>query len=430
MTSKMIVTPARGRAGLLCLISLVALGSVTGCGDSDVTGINQPPVVTVQSPTPDQQVSPVGFIVQATATDDRAVRRVEILLEDELIVILLDAPYDTYVTTLGLSPGMHSLVVRAVDDDEVSREAIVSVSVPARTYRRLTLPEPGFKHMEPAWHPQAIEIAYSRQGVAPDAIKNVYVIPAGATDGTGERVTFGLQQDGNATYHPDGLRIAFESNRTEYYQIYVTNLGTGALKQLTNIGSANQRRPTWTRAEGFESWIAYDSDRLPGGRDLYMIRVSTQGDSITIVDPTTQPDLPADTSPSDDKAPQWSTYGFLFANSNRSGVHAVTVLDPFLLEGALLVNGTNQFLLDDFAPAISPFDAYVAFSEEITGTEKLFVVPVGGTGEIRYEVAPGTGAFPDSTGFPDAMDAAWSPTGAKIAFVSTRTGTEEIWILE
>lgn len=440
MTSKMIAVPAPRGAGLLCLISLFALGIATGCGDSDVTSIDQPPVVSVQSPQPGEDVSPVGFPVLATASDDRAVQRVEVLIEDpdstggpELFAIMFDAPYQIYVASLGLAPGVYNLHVRAVDDAEQSRESVLSISVEARTYRRLTATEPGFKHIEPAWHPQGIEIAYSRQGVAPDAIKNIYVIPAGASEGTGQRVTDGLQQDGNAVYSPDGLRLAFESNRTEYYQIYVTNLAEADTFALTNIGGANQRRPTWTRASGtgFESWIAYDSDRMgTQRRDLYMIRVSTLGDSITVVDPVNQPDLPADTNEFDDLAPQWSTFGFLFANSNRNGTPSVTVLDPFLGGLARLVNGTTQFLVEENAPALSPFDAYVAFAETQVGTEKTFVVPTGGNGEIRWEVAPGGNVFPDGSGFPDAMDPAWSPTGTKIAFVSSKTGTEEIWILE
>jgi Tol biopolymer transport system component len=435
MTSKMIAVPGRGGAGLLCLISLFALASVTGCGDSDVTSIDQPPTVSVLSPDPGEDVSPVGFVVRANATDDRAVQRVEILIDEQLYAIIIDAPYEIYVATIGLVPGMHSLHVRAVDDEEQAREAVVSVSVQEKTYRRLTGPEPGFKHFEPAWHPQGVEIAYSRQGVAPNATKNIYVIPAGETEGTGQRVTDGLQQDGNAAYAPDGLWLAFESNRTGYYQIYITNLAKADTFALTSIGSANQRRPTWTRASGtgFESWVAYDSDRYPGGgarRDIYMILVSTQGDSIRIVDPTNQPDLPADTNEFDDLAPQWSTYGFLFVNSSRSGTYAATVLDPFLGGLARLVNGTTQFLVEDHAPTLSPFDAYVAFAETTTGTEKTFVVPTGGNGEIRWEVAPGGNVFPDGSGFPDATDAAWSPTGEKIAFVSTKTGTEEIWILE
>jgi len=415
-------------APIIVAVLALALALLAGCGDSDVTGINQPPIVSIQFPQPGSSVSGVGFFVQATATDDRDVRRVEISLDGVLVATLDEAPYEAFITSLGVEPGTYPVRVRAIDDQNASRDAIVSVAVNARSFRRLTAPEAGIRHTEPAWHPQAVQIAYARGGAAVNSTKNVYLISALATDGLGQRVTDSALQDGNPSFSPDGAWIAFESNRTGFYQVFALGLATGAVSPLTNIGFANQRRPSWGKTEGVDSWIVYDTDRSPASatrRDLYMVKVAVEADTVTIIEPTGQPDLPADTNVSDDVAPQWAAGGTLGVSSNRSaGTHAVTLLEPFQPQGARVVSGTNQFLEEEFAPSFSPHATFVAFTERITGTEKVFVVAVEGNGTVRYEVAPG------SAGFSDAFDPAWSPAGSKIAFVSTRSGTEEIWILE
>lgn len=417
------------RVRRLCAPACVAaLALVAACGDSDVTGINQPPVVSIQYPQPGNSVSGVGFIVQATATDDRDVRRVEISLDGTVVATLDEAPYEAFVTSLGVEPGTYPVRVRAIDDQNAFRDAVVSVSVAARSFRRVTAPEAGVRHTEPAWHPQAVQIAYARGGTAVNATKNIYLISALATDGLGQRVTDTALQDGNPSFSPDGAWIAFETNRTGFYQIFAAGLASGATAPLTNIGFANQRRPSWGETEGTDSWIIYDTDRSPGSatrRDLYMVKVAVEADTVTIIEPTSQPDLPADTNASDDVAPQWAVSGTVGVSSTRSaGVHAVTILDPFQPQAARVVAGTNQFLEEEFAPSFSPHGTFVAFTERITGAPKAFVVAVDGDGSVRYEIAPG------GEGFPDAFDPAWSPAGSKIAFVSTASGTEEIWILE
>ncbi|MFN0152451.1 MAG: Ig-like domain-containing protein [bacterium] len=416
----------RARAPMTLILATLALAA--GCGDGGVVGINQPPIVSIQFPQPGNTVSGVGFIVQATATDDRDVRRVEISLDGVVVATLDEAPYEAFITSLGVQPGTYPVRVRAFDEQNAFRDAIVSVSVSARAFRRLTAPEAGIRHTEPAWHPQAVQIAYARGGTGANTTKNVYVVSSLATDGLGQRVTDSALQDGNPSFSPDGAWIAFESNRTGFYQILALGLASGEVSPLTNIGFANQRRPSWGKTEGIDSWIVYDTDRSPASasrRDLYMVKVAVDADTVTIIEPIGQPDLPADTNNSDDVAPQWAASGALGVSSNRSaGTHAVTLLDPFQPQGARVVNGTNQFLEEEYAPSFSPHGTFVAFTERITGAEKVFVVAVEGDGSVRYEVAPG------SAGFSDAFDPAWSPAGSKIAFVSTRSGTAEIWILE
>jgi TolB protein len=254
------------------------------------------------------------------------------------------------------------------------------------------------------------------------------VIPAATIEGLGQQVTSGALQDGNPSFSSDGSWLAFESNRSGFYQMFAVSLASEKTVQLTNVGAGNQRRPAWAPTPGSETWLVYDTDRLGATRrDLYMIKVAVTADTVRVVEPVGQPDMPADTNPADDLAPAWSHTSVIALNSTRSvggSTHSVTLIDPFFDPAAIVVNGTSQSLAETFAPSFSPFDAAVAFTETVTGDDKVFVVPVLGSGSVRFEVAPG------SFGFGDAFDPAWSPDGSRIAFVSTTTGIEEIWILE
>src|SRR6267143_4932271 len=60
----------------------------------------------------------------------------------------------------------------------------------------------------------------------------------------------------------------------------------------------------------------------------------------------------------------------------------------------------------------------IAFGSSRTGTEQIFVMNADGTGQTRLS----NNAFND--GVPS-----WSPDGTKIAFHSQRTGTEQIFVM-
>lgn len=408
-------------APLAALAPALLAALATGCGSSNPTGTRRPPTVALTTPLPGVAVSPVGFLARATASDDRGVARVEFAVDDAVVASVSSAPYQAFLTSLGLdSTRTHTVRATAYDTDGLSASASALVSVKSRRYRQLTNSSGARRNTEPAWDPFGNEIAYASQGTVPNAPKNIFVLSAFGP-GTPLQLTFSARQDGNPSYSPDRSWIAFESDRTTLYQIYAVHRGTLATVQLTTTG-ANQRRPAWGAPVGGESWIAYESDR--GNRDdIYMVKVAAGPDTISILVPDS-PGTPADANPSIDLAPTWSEAGLLAINSNRAGgSFAVLLVDPFLPIAPITVLGTNQFLVETDAASFSPLDESLAFVDQSTALKKVFVVPVQGPGSIRYEAAPaGLGG--------NAWDPAWSPDGGRIAFVSDRTGTPEIWILE
>src|SRR5207237_10841387 len=77
-------------------------------------------------------------------------------------------------------------------------------------------------------------------------------------DGSGLKpVTSGPYDDREPVWSPDGQRIAFSSDRSGSYDVWVLTLATGDVTQVTK-DSSNEYFPAWRRGS---SEIAFVSDR-------------------------------------------------------------------------------------------------------------------------------------------------------------------------
>ncbi len=83
-----------------------------------------------------------------------------------------------------------------------------------------------------------------------------------------QRITDGDGIDSWPVWSPDGKRIAFVSNRTGNYEIYLMNADGSTIKNLTN-NAAQDTSPTWS-PDGKK--IAFVSTR-DGGSDIYVMEV-------------------------------------------------------------------------------------------------------------------------------------------------------------
>jgi Tol biopolymer transport system component len=117
------------------------------------------------------------------------------------------------------------------------------------------------------------------------------------------RLTFGARHDSEPAWSPDGMRIAFTSDRSGNNDIWIVSRHGGTLAQLTH-DAGNDRNPVWS-PDG--SQIAFASNRL-GNRDVW-IAPAAGGTAVRVTE-----------DPADDWDPTWSPDGRLIAfASNRSG---------------------------------------------------------------------------------------------------------------
>src|SRR6266566_2390624 len=194
--------------------------------------------------------------------------------------------------------------------------------------------------------------------------------------------------------------IAFHSNRSGNYEIYVMARGGAPLQELTHT-KANSGQPSWS-PDGAK--LAFMSDR-DGNREIYVMNADGSGQKRLTNNPVA------------DEVPAWSPDGAKIAFvSDRDGNFEIYVMNA---------DGTNPTRLTsnstvDFSPAWSPDGTRIAFQCDPDGTANLeiCVINADGTNLVRLTNNPALDEFP-----------AWSRDGSKILFTSLRNGNSDLFIM-
>ncbi len=188
---------------------------------------------------------------------------------------------------------------------------------------------------------------------------------------------------------PGASLVAFESYREGNGEIYLLDIETGQLTNLTRH-AADDRAPAW-RPDG--GALAFESHR-DGNWEIYVLELA-DGSLTRLTD-----------HPAYDGAPAWSPDGTQVAfESYRDGnleIYAVAV-----------AGGQARRLTEepagDYGPAWSPDGAAIAFTSWRDGNKEVYLLPAAGGEAQNLTQHPA-----------DDEDPAWAPTGAGLAFVSWR----------
>jgi TolB protein len=173
------------------------------------------------------------------------------------------------------------------------------------------------------------------------------------------RLTYGQWDDLSPALSPDGTRVAFVSNREGHWDIYVLDLYSGMLNQVTD-DLAYEGSPSWS-PDGV--WLAYEK-YVDANLDIYM---QTVDHSIAETRITSHGAADFD--------PAWHPGGSLIAfTSTRTGASDILVADIDQLGKADFVeNFTFNTTLNQTAPTWSPDGSQLAYATPHQGYPSIYI---------------------------------------------------------
>lgn len=223
------------------------------------------------------------------------------------------------------------------------------------------------------------------------------------SDGTNPRqlTTEGFESPANDFWSPDSREILYESRRTGTEDVWTVSIESGERRQLTR----DVRRDYGEAWSPDGKWVAFLSDR---GRQIDVWLVPAAGGPVQRVTD----------SESDEQGPlAWRPHANELAFAVRSSNGSVWAQE--------LTDGKERQLTPDsldiswfnLSPDGKQFDYVVNRSG---GTGELFVASLDGSTPPRSVFSGGGNV--DSP--------LWSPDGSRIAFVSDRNGSPDVWVVD
>ena len=236
---------------------------------------------------------------------------------------------------------------------------IYTVDINGSSQQDLTR-DPGLDNTMPAWSPDGSQIAFASTETGNYDIF-VQTMPEAQpqTDTTGSvdsangpvNLTNNPAKDMKPAWSPDGSQLAFESDRSGQWQVWMMNSDGSNLRQLTS-GPHHSGNPAWS-PDG--SQIAFASTRL-GNFDIYLVNLNDSGEPVNLT-----------RTPANEFYPNWSPDGKQLAfRSDQNDNHQIYVVNA---DGS----GVRQLMFteaDDDQPAWSPDGSRIAFvSNRVLGSD-------------------------------------------------------------
>jgi Tol biopolymer transport system component len=234
---------------------------------------------------------------------------------------------------------------------------------------------------DPEWSPDGEKIAFESDRAL---FSEIFVMDANGTDQTQVSTNPDFSFDRSATFSPDGDRIAFYSNLstgvdnpTGDTEIFSVNLGGTDLDQLTN-NTARDFHPNFA-PDGRKLAFVSDRDFAPGiytmAADGSKQRKSNRGSGVAFASPGWSPDGSRITFTSD----QEGGYDIYVMRANGAGQQRLTV------------NG----LPTDSGPVFSPDGGQIAFHTNRDGNFEIYEMRADGSEPVNLTNDPAGDFTPD-----------------------------------
>ena len=246
--------------------------------------------------------------------------------------------------------------------------------------------------LDPDWSPDGSELAYAMRG-------DVWVIPA--SGGTAVALTRGPHYYSEPAWSPDGSRIALTIDRDGDLDIGVVDAGGGEIRILTDHAD-DDFAPEWS-PDGKRLLFA---TRRSGNLDIFSVDVA--GGSVeAVVDGPGNQYQPA-------VSPDGQTLAYVGSVEGRLGSGGIWTMPLSGGSPTLIHYEESSYRMK---PRWSADGASLFYISDSAGTRDVARVPAAGGN--RVWVTEDTA---------DEFDAAPSPDGARVAFVSNDTGPTRLFV--
>ena len=221
-----------------------------------------------------------------------------------------------------------------------------------------------------------------------DPNSEIVRMPSGPLSGIQTRVTANGAEDTHPAWSPDASRIAFQSNRTGNWDLFLIETeGSGEAIRLTQH-SADDERPSWS-PDGRS--IAFASDRS-GVSEIYLLELEGGGPAEQLTDlgrNATDPDWSPDSR------------RIVFSSRDETGFIQVYVIDG---DGTGLTRLTES-VVPSRQPVWSPDGTQIAFTRE----RAIWTMNVDGSAQTLVAADPERALD----------DPEWHPDGGELWFDTT-----------
>lgn len=219
-----------------------------------------------------------------------------------------------------------------------------------------------------------------------------------------KQITFGGKQDRDPMVSPDGRHLAFSSDRTGNYDLYVHTFGEAGVLQLTR-SPKDDRDPNWSP----DSKTLVFTSKRTGKGDLYKTDRDGQSGYLQLSD---REDL--------EEYPSFAPRGdaLLFVRSPKKVIRKQSDKEVAIADSAGSVN-TARALGEGYSARFSPDGKKIVFVSRRTKNADIWLMNADGGMQTQL-----------TSQDKNDEDPCFSPDGKHIVFSSDRTGNADIWVMQ